>query len=324
MKDKRTYLKLAYIIQIIYILIMSVYYIFFTSFNDEVIANLFFLLIGMFFAIIIYKESKKDISYLKDNKLKILIAGIWMFLEPIIPGVLCFLFLNSLKDKKNTELPLIKEKRATKSDIIKSIIAISTFILLMFVLPNLKVFKLIPPYFIYAFIFIIIVFMYYQELKNNFKIFICNIRKYIPFIIKRYFIMLSLMIVVAVPIVLLNNGSVSSNQEAINVMFKKVPIITLLLSCFYAPFAEEVIFRLSLSKLISNKKMFIITSGFLFGLLHVIDKFTSFYDFLYVFQYATLGMCLAKAYKDTNNIFVSISIHFIQNFLAAMLVLLLY
>ena len=51
---------------------------------------------------------------------------------------------------------------------------------------------------------------------------------------------------------------------------------------------------------------------------------SSINDLLYVFQYATLGICLAKAYKDSNNIFVSISMHFIQNFLAAILVLLVY
>lgn len=324
MKDKRIYLKIACLIEAIYVVLMSIYYIFFTKFSDEVIANLFFLLIGLFFVGVLYKESKKDIKYLKENKSKVLVSGIWLFLDPIAPGIFCFLFLSSISDKKKIALPSITFKKTTKNDVIKTVITILGFILIMFVLPSFKFFSNISPYFIYVFIFLGVIFLYYKELKESLKIFITNIKKYIPFIIKRYFIMLGLMIVVAVPIVLLNNGAVSSNQEAINVMFKEVPIITLLISCLYAPFAEEVIFRLSLSKLINNKKVFIAVSGLLFGLLHVIDKFTSFYDFLYIFQYTSLGMCLAKAYKDTNNIFVPISMHFMQNFLAAMLILLLY
>lgn len=101
-------------------------------------------------------------------------------------------------------------------------------------------------------------------------------------------------------------------------------MVTVILSCLYAPFVEEGVFRLSLSKIFKNKTIFVIVSGFLFGVLHLIDKFTSIYDLLYIFQYAALGICLAKAYKDSNNIFVSISMHFIQNFIAAMLILILY
>ena len=136
--------------------------------------------------------------------------------------------------------------------------------------------------------------------------------------------MVVVILFVGVPILLINNGKTSSNQLELNSMFKKLPIIMLLLTTLYAPLAEECIFRLSLSKVFKNKNLFIIVSAFLFGILHVIDKFTSFTDFLYVFQYSAMGICMAKAYSDSKNIFVSISMHFIQNFLSALLVLLLY
>ena len=47
----------------------------------------------------------------------------------------------------------------------------------------------------------------------------------------------------------------------LNGMFKKMPIGMLLLSTIYAPFTEENVFRLSLSKLFKNKILFIIVSG---------------------------------------------------------------
>lgn len=324
MRDKRIYLKIASIIELIYVLIMSIYYIFFTKFSDEVIASLFLLFIGLFFGIILYKESRKELKYLKENKYKIAIAGIWLFFEPIVPGVFCFMFLRSLKAKNKLELPQIKEEKITKKDVIKSVSTILIFVFIMFILPLFSFYKTISSYTLYAVIFAVIIILYYDELKKSFLVFKTNIKKYVPFIFKRYLIMLGLMVLVAFPIVLINKGEVSSNQQAINIMFGKVPLITFILTTLYAPFAEESIFRLCISKLIHNKKVFIIASGFLFGLLHMVDKFSSFYDLLYVFQYAALGICLAKAYKDSNNIFVPMSMHFIQNFVASILVLLLY
>lgn len=324
MKDKRNYLKIACFIEVIYIIYMFIYNLFFVKFNNEVMASLFMLLISVFFTVLLYRESKKDINYLKNNNIKILLCSIWMFFEPIIPGILGFFFLSSLKEKKGNKLPIIKNDDTNFKEKVKAILTIIFFIVILFVLPKFNFFSKISSYFVYAFILVSIIILYHKKLINDLKIFVKNYRTYFPFVIKRYFIMLGLMLIVAMPIVVIKGGEVSNNQEVINVMFKKVPLITLLLSCIYAPLTEETVFRLSLSKLFSNKTMFIIVSGFLFGLLHVINDFSSLSDMLYVLQYATLGVCLAKAYSDSNNIFVSISIHFIQNFLAGILAILIF
>lgn len=322
MKDKRNYLKIASGLEIIYIFSMLIYYVFFTKYSDSVIANVFLLVIDLFLTFVLYKESKKEIKNI--NKTYVLFISIWFFLEPIITGILGFMFLNSIKEKKKVLLPEIKEENTDVNNYIKAGALIFGFISLMFILPNFSLYEKIPSWIIYVLIIIFIFVIYFKIIKEQFIIFIKNFKVYLPFVIKRYFIMLGVMLVVAVPIVLINNGNTSTNQQMLNSMFKKLPILMLLLSTLYAPFAEECIFRLSLSKLLKNKTLFIIISGFLFGALHVVDKFTSFTDFLYIFQYAALGICLAKAYADTKNIFVSISMHFIQNFLAAILVLLLY
>lgn len=324
MKDKRNYLKIACFIEVIYIIYMFIYNLFFVKFNNEVMASLFMLLISVFFTVLLYRESKKDINYLKNNNIKILLCSIWMFFEPIIPGILGFFFLSSLKEKKGNKLPIIKNDDTNVKEKVKAILTIIFFIVILFVLPKFNFFSKISSYFVYAFILVSIIILYHKKLISDLKIFVKNYRTYFPFVIKRYFIMLGLMLIVAMPIVVIKGGEVSNNQEVINVMFKKVPLITLLLSCIYAPLTEETVFRLSLSKLFSNKTMFIIVSGFLFGLLHVINDFSSLSDMLYVLQYATLGVCLAKAYSDSNNIFVSISIHFIQNFLAGILAILIF
>ncbi len=324
MKDKRNILKIACLLEVIYVLVMMVYYLFFIKEKEEMIAGIFMLIIGVVVTSILYKESKKEIDLIKKNKTAILLCSIWLFFEPIIPGILGFIFLGSISDKKKVKLPEIKEEKIEVSKKVKSFALILFFIIVMFVLPNFSFFNKIPVYLIYLVIFLSVLLTNYKDLKSNLIIFIRNFKTYLPFIFKRYFIMLGLMLLVGIPIVLINNGNTSSNQAALNVMFKKLPFFALVLSTIYAPFVEENVFRLSLFKLFKNKMVFIVISGFLFGALHMIDKFTSFYDLLYIFQYATLGICLAKAFVDSKNIFVPISMHFIQNFIAAILVLLIY
>ena len=252
MKDKRNYLKIACLIESIYIIYVIIYNLFFVKSNNDVMANLFMVLISIYFTILLYKESKKDITYLKNNNIKILISSIWMFLEPIIPGILGFFFLSSLRDKKIKKLPIIKNNDVSKKEKIISFLIICIFIVVMFVLPRFNYFSKIPSNFVYCFILVYVIILCYKYLLNDFKIFIKNFKTYFPFVIKRYLIMLGLMLIVAIPIVVIKQGVVSNNQEVINTMFKKVPLITLLLSCFYAPLVEESIFRLSLSKLINN------------------------------------------------------------------------
>lgn len=324
MKDKRILLKLGALVEVIYIIITFIYYFSLKKINDEVIANIFLLVISAFFTVTLYKESKKDINVIKKNKSKVIISSIWLFLTNVIPGLFGFMFLLLISDKKKSKLPLVKQLPITTLTYVKSISLLAIFMLLMFVLPKFSFFSKVPSYVIYIVIFITTLIFNYNDLKKDLTYFIKNFKLYFPFIIKRYFSMLFIMIIVAIPVVLINNGATSTNQEMINSMFDKLPLATLILSTLYAPFVEESIFRLSLSKLFKNETLFVIISGVLFGALHVIDKFTSIYDLLYIFQYATLGICLAKAYKYSNNIFVSMSMHFIQNFLAAILVLLLY
>lgn len=324
MKDKRNILKIACLLEVVYVVVMMVYYLFYVKSKEVVIASTFMLLIGLIFAIVLYNESKKDIDFLKQNKSKIILCSIWLFLEPIIPGILGFIFLGLISDKKREKLPDVKDEENSVKSKIKAVLLILFFILIMFVFPNFNFFNKISVYVIYLVIFLVILIINYKSLNVHFKVFVKNFKTYVPFIIRRYFIMLGVMLLVGIPVVLLNNGNTSSNQAALNAMFEKVPLFTLILSTLYAPFAEENIFRLSLSKLFKNKTIFIIISGLLFGTLHMIDKFTSFYDLLYIFQYAALGICLAKAYVDSKNIMVPISMHFIQNFIAAILVLILY
>ena len=324
MKNKRNILKIAAILQFLYVCIIIFYSLMFIKNSDEKLANIFLNIINFGFGIILYKLSSKEIEYFKNNKLLLYITSFWLLLDSFIPGVLGIYFLKSISEKKELRLPDVRESNVSAAEKVKSIVLLSLFLVFMFVFPKFSFFIKIPVLFSYIIIILLVLILNFSELKYQFSIFIKNIKLYLPYVIKSYFKMLGLMLIVAVPIVLINNGNTSNNQTSINLMFKENAIFTILLTCLYAPFVEEVLFRFNLSKLIKNKKMFIIISGFVFGLLHVIGKFNNLYEFLFIFQYSALGIYLAKTYKDSNNIFVTISMHFIQNFLASMLILLLY
>lgn len=316
MNDRKSLLKYSVVIEIIYILTSILFYL--TTKNIKP-SELIFAVSGIIPVILIINLIRKDISYVSSRRVLLTILGLWLLLGCVMPGILCFIFLHVTKEGKMRKLPII-ENDIKRFDKLKAIIIFIIFIIINNVFPYIKFFSKISPIIYYIIIFIILILSYFKEIKNNFIIFVKNIKAYFPFVIKRYFIMLLVMIVVALPILFLNGGNTSTNQSMLNEMIKEAPVITILLSVLYAPLVEEVIFRLSFSKLFKNKYVYIIISGFVFGLLHQIDKFVSFYDLLYVLQYMSLGICLAKAYKDSNNIFVSISMHFIQNLIASLLV----
>lgn len=59
----------------------------------------------------------------------------------------------------------------------------------------------------------------------------------------------------------------STNQEAIN----KLPIrLTFIMCILYAPVVEETIYRYCLKEIVYNKFLFVICSGLLFGMAHVV------------------------------------------------------
>lgn len=321
MKNKKNYLNLACLSELLYILGMTLYLFLTTkNINDKVLSNAFFLTIDLVVLLIIYKESKKDLKDLKGNSSRLIFCSLWMLFDPVIPGVLGFIFINSLKEKKVKKLPKVKEEKRGVIVYVKSIIVLTVFMLLTFLLPNLKESIKIPFFVPYLVILTTLFLCYFKDIKADFLLFINNFKTYLPYILKNYLIMIGIMILVTIPIMFIKTD-VSPNQVLISEMFMKLPFMTFILSVIYAPFVEEGVFRLALSKFFTNKTLFIVISGLLFGSLHIIDKFTSFTDLLYIFQYVTLGCCLSKAYIDSKNVFVSWGMHFIQNFLASILIL---
>ena len=107
--------------------------------------------------------------------------------------------------------------------------------------------------------------------------------------------------------------AIPGNEETIRATLNKAPLYMFFSAVIFAPFTEEMVFRQSIKNIITNKKTFIITSGLIFGGLHVIGNINTIYDLLYIIPYSTPGIAFAIMLEKTDNIFVPMGIHFLHN-----------
>lgn len=177
------------------------------------------------------------------------------------------------------------------------------------------------------FVFMLIM-IYKNDMKNDFKDFKTNFKTYLKEYIKYWFIMLLLMyasnFIILVIKNLFNQGTgIAKNEEYVREILSKYPIYTIISAVFLGPIQEEIVFRKTFRKIFNNKYIYIIISGLIFGLMHVVTSYTNIFDFLYIISYSIPGFIFAYIYYKSDNIFVSTSIHFIHNSILILLQLLL-
>lgn len=160
--------------------------------------------------------------------------------------------------------------------------------------------------------------IYYKTLLDDFRNFKA---KYLLTSLKYWFIGLIIMIMSNLIITFILNKQISGNEEIVRNLVKVSPFLMLLDTSIYAPITEELTFRKSIKDFISNKYLYIITSGLIFGLLHIINHINNISDLVYLIPYSALGICFAITYYKTNNIYSTILIHSFHNTMAVILFL---
>ena len=123
-------------------------------------------------------------------------------------------------------------------------------------------------------------------------------------------------------------GGVSSNEEQVREMLFSSPITSLLSISIIAPISEELIFRKSLQPVLKNKWVYIVVSGVLFGMAHLLTNILSgefvLTDLFYLLPYGSLGSAFALMDNETKTVFSSIVIHALHNTATAILLLVLF
>ena len=124
--------------------------------------------------------------------------------------------------------------------------------------------------------FLVLVF-YSKTIKKDFKEILKN-KGYLKEILKLYVgamvISISSSIVMNGIADILNVSLLdgSDNNRVVQLLLKSAPVYMVIGTIILAPFYEEGIMRLGLKKGIKNKRVFAIFSGFIFGIIHVVDN----------------------------------------------------
>lgn len=163
----------------------------------------------------------------------------------------------------------------------------------------------------------ILIFIYFKTLKHDFRnYFNKEFKNNIKMSISYWLIGLGVMVVSNFIIAILTNGQLAENEEAVRSMINLAPLYMAFQIVIYAPLTEELIFRKSIRDIITNRYLFAIISGVIFGGLHVISSITDVISLLYLIPYCSLGIAFGFLYAKSDNIFSTIMVHAIHNSLA--------
>ncbi len=167
----------------------------------------------------------------------------------------------------------------------------------------------------------IIISIYHKTLIKDFKNFFNkNIFNNLENAFKYWLLGFIVMVVSNLILTAITEG-IASNEEAVRTLIKAAPIYMFFDVSIYAPLMEELIFRKSIRDITDRKWLYILTSGLIFGGLHVISSISSPVDLLYLIPYSSLGIAFAYSYYKSNNIFSSITMHCMHNTLSFILLM---
>lgn len=160
----------------------------------------------------------------------------------------------------------------------------------------------------------LILIIFYPKLKKDFADMKQNHMNYYSKYFKYWLMGLMIMMISNLLITQFTDHQMASNEQAVQSLFDMSPIYVFFSAVIFAPLVEELVFRQGIRNIIPNKLLFIIVSGLVFGGLHVISTdMTSLTELFYLVPYCAPGIIFAYILAQTDNIFVSIGLHFMHN-----------
>lgn len=158
-------------------------------------------------------------------------------------------------------------------------------------------------------LFLFLFLLYRKELNKEWKIFSQNKLECINSGFKYWFLGLIIMVLSNYLINYKLGMSGSENEKLVQKMIESMPAVMLLNAGLLAPFNEELTFRKAFRNVFTNKWIFALTSGLIFGFLHVVESA----QYLYILPYGIMGFMFALAYDETKTIFTPLIYHVFHN-----------
>lgn len=189
------------------------------------------------------------------------------------------------------------------------LLLIVSFIMAVFsVLTKNQVVAYFFTYFTSSFIFL---FIYKDKLKNDLK----NIGNDLN--TKNIIIIVLFLVLSFISNIILVNllNQEASNQEIAVSMFKSFPLLGIPAICLFAPFVEEIIYRLPYKK----NWLSIIISTIVFTFAHISNF--SLIQMFFLIPYLFLSISFSFAYFKNENIILSTTTHILNNLISIVLLL---
>ena len=118
----------------------------------------------------------------------------------------------------------------------------------------------------------------------------------------------------------------SQNQKAVVSMVTSFPAFGVYYTVIFAPIVEELVFRGAIFRWLRTQKGFgfaMLVSCFLFAAMHVLISISSgnYLDLVNIFVYGVMAAYLCLAYEVTGSIYCPILIHFLNNLISIIVIL---
>lgn len=237
--------------------------------------------------------------------------------------MLLFLWVIKMKkDKSSNKIKIFLKKNIT---LIKSLVTITLFFFnsifefipaIIFDIDYNKIsskMRIMLSFYDYFILACILFFMYRKDIARYFK----DLKKRFPTIIDKGFLYwttgLIIMVISNLLIIKFIPLAKAGNEAGVQQVIKTLPFLSFISVGILGPIIEEFTFRKAFYDIFKNKDAFIVVSGIVFGLMHVIFSFHSGWDLFYVIPYASLGICFAIMYVKTDNLFTPMAMHIIHN-----------
>lgn len=176
--------------------------------------------------------------------------------------------------------------------------------------------------FISNFLFMIyLLIIYRRELKDDLKDYKKNFKDYINKFFIYYVMGVALMAGSNLILQRITGLELSGNESTLRELIKSIPIYMGFSTVLYAPFVEEIIFRKSIRNVTKNKKVFVLLSGFIFGILHI-TSFSNVKEIIMGIPYIIMGIDFAVIYVKSNNIFTTMIFHLFHNLILFLMIIL--
>ena len=175
---------------------------------------------------------------------------------------------------------------------------------------------------------VISVLIFKDTLKQQLKDFINDLNKNLIYaFIKGPIIVYLCSLVGGLLSVALEGGTASENQVLLEGLISNHLILMFAASVILAPIFEELLFRGAIFGWLYEVHPLVahVLSGFIFGFVHVMNAVFSgnVGEIIQVFGYFFMGMGLSFLYEKTDNIYVPIITHAINNLIAVLLVVMI-